>query len=179
MWQFNLISVFHLEKAMAPHSSTLLPGKSHGRRSLVGCSPWGRGVGHDWVTSLSLFTLHWRRKWQPTHVLDWRIPGTVEPGGLLSMGSHRVGHDWSDLAAAQKWLKSRSTWLTLVHSSSSSPPLIYHSEKDHKPAFPLKTQVPWAYLIPEQDFLTFLKRDRLEGKASQFSRISFFAPLSC
>jgi len=33
-------------------------------------------------------------------VLAWRIPGTVEPGVLPSMGSHRVGHDWSDLAAA-------------------------------------------------------------------------------
>ena len=33
-------------------------------------------------------------------VLAWRIPGTGERGGLLSMGSHRVGHDWSDLAAA-------------------------------------------------------------------------------
>ena len=33
-------------------------------------------------------------------VLAWRIPGTGEPGGLLSLGSHRVGHDWSDLAAA-------------------------------------------------------------------------------
>ena len=33
-------------------------------------------------------------------VLAWRIPGTGEPGGLLSMGLHRVGHDWSDLAAA-------------------------------------------------------------------------------
>ena len=33
-------------------------------------------------------------------VLAWRIPGTGEPGGLLSMGSRRVGHDWSDLAAA-------------------------------------------------------------------------------
>jgi len=32
--------------------------------------------------------------------LAWRIPGTGEPGGLPSMGSHRVGHDWSDLAAA-------------------------------------------------------------------------------
>ena len=31
--------------------------------------------------------------------LAWRIPGVGEPGGLLSMGSHRVGHDWSDLAA--------------------------------------------------------------------------------
>ena len=33
-------------------------------------------------------------------VLAWRIPGTGEPGGLPSMESHRVGHDWSDLAAA-------------------------------------------------------------------------------
>ena len=32
--------------------------------------------------------------------LAWRIPGTGEPGGLLSMGSHRVGHESSDLAAA-------------------------------------------------------------------------------
>ena len=59
-------------------------------------------VGHDWATSLSLVTfMHWRRKWQPTPVvLAWRIPGTGEPGGLPSMGLHRVGHDWSDLAAA-------------------------------------------------------------------------------
>ena len=33
-------------------------------------------------------------------VLAWRIPGTEEPSGLPSMGSHRVGHDWSNLAAA-------------------------------------------------------------------------------
>ena len=35
-----------------------------------------------------------------SRVLSWRTPGTGEPGGLLSMGSHRVGHDWGDLAAA-------------------------------------------------------------------------------
>ena len=47
----------------------LLPGKSHRQRSLVGCSPWLLRVGHDWVTSLSLFIfMHWRRKWQPTPV---------------------------------------------------------------------------------------------------------------
>ena len=33
-------------------------------------------------------------------IVAWRIPGMGEPGGLPSMGSHRVGHDWSDLAAA-------------------------------------------------------------------------------
>ena len=36
-------------------------------------------------------------------VLAWGIPGTGEPGGLPSMGSHSVGHDWSDLAAVPEW----------------------------------------------------------------------------
>ena len=54
-------------------------------------------------------------------VLAWRIPGTREPGGLPSMGSHRVGHDWSDLAAAaaaylllQKWDQPYLAWLRQV-----------------------------------------------------------------
>ena len=38
----------------------------------------------------------------PSSILAWRIPGTEEPSGLLSMGSHRVGHNWSDLAAARE-----------------------------------------------------------------------------
>ena len=63
------------------------------------------GVAKSW-TGLSEFTLtshfHALEKEMATHssVLAWRIPGTGEPGGLPSMGSHRVGHDWSDLAAA-------------------------------------------------------------------------------
>ena len=82
----------------------LLPGKSHGLRSLVGCSPWGHEES-DTTERLcfhfSLFT-HALEKEMATHssVLAWRIPGMEEPGGLPSMGSHRVGHDWSDLAAA-------------------------------------------------------------------------------
>ena len=90
------------EKAMATHTPVLLPGKSHGRRSLVGCSPWGREELD--TTSNFTFTVHFPalEKEMATHsmVLAWRIPGTAEPGGLPSMGSHRVGHDWSDLAAA-------------------------------------------------------------------------------
>ena len=87
---------------MAPHSSTLAwqipwteePGRLQSMGSL--------GVRHDWATSLSLFTfMHWRRKWQPTPVF---FPGESQGQGSLvdwqSMGSHRVGHDWSDLAAA-------------------------------------------------------------------------------
>ena len=63
------------------------------------------GVAKSW-TRLSdfLFTFHFHalEKEMATHsnVLSWRIPGMVEAGGLPSMGSHRVGHDWSDLAAA-------------------------------------------------------------------------------
>ena len=41
-------------------------------------------------------------------VLAWRIPGTEEPGGLPSMGSHRVGHDWCDLAAAAAAIKLKN-----------------------------------------------------------------------
>ena len=43
-------------------------------------------------------------------VLAWRIPGTGEPGGLPSMGSHRVGHDWSDLAAAAAAYRDKWCW---------------------------------------------------------------------
>ena len=49
-----------------------------------------------------IFHFHALEKEMATHssVLAWRIPGMGEPGGLPSMGSHRVGHEWSDLAAA-------------------------------------------------------------------------------
>ena len=53
------------------------------------------GVAKNW-------TWHALEKEMATHssVLAWRIPGMAEPGGLPSMGSHRVGHNWSDLAVA-------------------------------------------------------------------------------
>ena len=82
-----------LEKAVAPHSSTLAwkipwmeePGGLPSMGSLrVGLSNF-------------TFTFHFHalEKEMATHcsVLAWRIPGTVEHGGLPSMGSHRVGHD--------------------------------------------------------------------------------------
>ena len=65
----------------------------------------GHGVAKS-RTRLSDFTFtfhfHALEKEMATHssVLAWRIPGTAEPGGLPSLGLHRVGHDSSDLAAA-------------------------------------------------------------------------------
>ena len=80
----------------------LLPGISHGWRSLVGCSPWGAKSRARLSGFTFTFHFHALEKEMATHssVLAWRIPGTGEPGGLLSMGLHRVGHDWSDAAAA-------------------------------------------------------------------------------
>ena len=56
------------------------------------------------------FTFHFHalEEEMATHssVLAWRIPGTEEPSGLPSMGSHRVGHDWSNLAASEKGMLS-------------------------------------------------------------------------
>ena len=81
-----------LEKAMAPHSSTLAwkipwteePGGLHSLGSLR--------VGHDFTFT---FHFHALEKEMATHssVLAWRIPGMGEPGRLPSMGSHRVGHE--------------------------------------------------------------------------------------
>ena len=65
VWLLTLI-IHDLWRRQWHPTPVLLPGKPHGRRSLVGCSPWCRWVGRDWATSFSLFTfMHWRRKWQP------------------------------------------------------------------------------------------------------------------
>ena len=89
---YNLVT---LEKAMAPHSSTLAlknPMDGGAWKAAI------HGVANS-QTRLSDFTstfhFHALEKEMATHssVLAWRIPGTGEPGGLLSVGSHRVGHD--------------------------------------------------------------------------------------
>ena len=104
-------SITSTEKVMAPHSSTPAwkipwmeePGRLQSMGSLR--------VRHDWATSLSVFTfMHWRRKWQPTPVF---LPGESQGWGSLVgchlWGSHRVGHNWSDLAIA---IAISSKWFT-------------------------------------------------------------------
>ena len=87
--------ILDLTKAMAPHSSTLawkIPWSELAWKAAVHGVAEGR-------TRLSNFTFtfhfHALEKAKATHssVLAWRILGTGEPGGLPSMGSHRVGHD--------------------------------------------------------------------------------------
>ena len=93
-------------------TQVFLPGKSHGWRSLVGCSPWGREESDTTERLHFHFHFHALEKEMATHssVLAWRIPGMGEPGGLPSMGSHRVGLDWSNLAAAAAGLQEAPLW---------------------------------------------------------------------
>ena len=81
-----------MEKAMAPHSSTLA-WKTPWMEEPGGLQSMGSlRVRHNFIFT---FHFHALEKEMATHssVLAWRIPGTGEPGGLPSMGSHRVGHD--------------------------------------------------------------------------------------
>ena len=76
------------------------------------------------MTSLSLFAfMNWRRKWQPTPVLPRESQGW-EPGGLLSMGLLRVGHNSCDLASVvKKEFIGPGLHLRPVHADRARPPL--------------------------------------------------------
>ena len=98
----SLFNFMHWRRKWQP-TPVFLPGESQGWQSLVGCCLWGR-------TELDTTEIQQQQQQQQqlagisTHPVkvqgSWRIPGTEEPSGMLSMGSHRVGHDWSDLATA-------------------------------------------------------------------------------
>ena len=103
IFQFGVLPIHLMEKTMAPHSSTLgwkiprteEPGRLQSMESLR--------VGHDWATSLSLFTfLHWRRKWQPTPVF---LPGESQGWGSLVAAIYGVTQSPTRL----KWLSSSSS----------------------------------------------------------------------
>ena len=153
---------------MAPHSSTPAwkipwmeePGRLQSMGSLR--------VGHDWATSLSVFTfMHWRRKWQPTPVF---LPGESQGQGSLvgcRLWGHRVGHNWSDLAISKglsgasqvtQWVKILSanagdTGTSLIPGSGRSPggehsnPLQYSwtEEPVHKAA-ERQTRLKWLHM---------------------------------
>ena len=93
------VRLFHISSHLigegngTPLQSSCLENPMDG---LVGCSPRGR----EQSDTTERLHFHALEKEMATHssVLAWRIPGMGEPGGLPSMGSHRVGHDWSNLA---------------------------------------------------------------------------------
>ena len=125
----------------------LLPGKSHGQRSLVGCSLW---VSKS-QTQLSDFTftfVHWRRKWQPTPVF---LPGESRDGGAW----------WAAVSGvAQSW-----TWLTrLSSSSSSSRAWIWESQRAlGNKNFTLSETEAVIWKDPESDPLAYLEEPQRQA----------------
>ena len=106
---FSNESVLHirLEKEMATHSSTLLPGKSCGGRSLVDYSPWGRKE----LDTTERLNFHFHIRWPKYWSFSFIISSSNEYSGLISF---RI--DWFDLLAVQGTLKS----LLQHHSSKES-----------------------------------------------------------
>ena len=75
----------------------LLPRKSHGRRSLVGCGPWGceESDATEWLHfHFSLSCMHWRRKWQPTPVF---LSGESQERGAWWAAIYGVSQSWTCL----------------------------------------------------------------------------------
>ena len=124
-------------------------------------------------TRLSDFTLtfhfHALEQEMATHssVLAWRIPGTEEPGGLPSMGLQRVGHDWSDLAAAAAMTSVKSfnrvqLFATPWTVAYQAPLSMGFSRQEH-----------WSVLPCPSPVYTLMLRLML--MLSRFSRVRLFA----
>ena len=77
-------------------------------------------------------------------VVAWRIPGMAEPGGLPSVGSHRVGHDWSDLAAAEvmRWLVGAMNGIVQFFSVTQSCLTLCNLMNSSMPGLPVHNQLP-------------------------------------
>ena len=101
---FLLFSIHKIRRRRWHPTPVLWPGESHGRRSMVGCGPWGRWVGHDWATSFSLFTFMIGE-------------GNDNPLQCSCLENPRDGGAWwaAVYGFAQSW-----TWLKRLSSSSSS-----------------------------------------------------------
>ena len=121
----DLIWTVILEKAMAPHSSTLA-GKIPWTEEPGGLQSMGSlRVGHDWATSFSLFTfMHWRRKWQPTPVF---LPGKSQARGSLVGCVYGVTQSRTRL----KRLSSSSSSNSDLYCVSKRKYFYYNKHKNH------------------------------------------------
>ena len=97
MWQTQWSSQNQRTRHQIILRSRVTNKQTHGRRSLVGCSPWV-AKSRTWLSDFTfIFTFtHWRRKWQPTPVL---LPGESQGRGSL-VGCHLWGHTGSDTTEA-------------------------------------------------------------------------------
>ena len=118
----TLLTKVCLVKAMVFFSGHVWIGEGHGTPLQYSClenpidgRAWWAAVhgvakSRTWLSDFTFpFHFHALEKEMATHssILAWRISGMGEPGGLPSMGSNRVGHDWSDWAAAAAYVNMR------------------------------------------------------------------------
>ena len=102
--------------------------------------------------------------------LAWKIPGTGEPGGLPSMGSHRVGHDWSDLAAAAMYPATKHLYLGKTGSSEARVGDHKQSSSQsggHKGSM---MSVPKEFTYPNNSPITALPRPAKPGRKEETRR---------
>ena len=119
------------------------------------------------------FTFHFHalEKEMATHssVLAWKIPGMGECGGLPSLGSHRVGHDWSDLVVVEV----RSAFYSHVLVSKCNSPLMGTKALWKKWLIPGKGQGKYknspGYLVPESKEKSFFKKSWNISKDAEYS----------
>ena len=104
-------------------------------------TPWIAAQSRTWLSNFA-FTFHFHalEREMATHssVFAWRIPGTGKPGGLLSVGLHRVRHDWSDLAVAAAGLPVHHQLLEFTQT------LVYRVSDAIQPSHPLVSPSPPA-----------------------------------
>ena len=133
------------EKAMAPHSSSLAwkipwmeePGRLQSMGSLR--------VGHDWATSLSLFTFtHWRRKWQPTPVF---LPGESQRRGSLVAAVYGVAQSRTRLSSSSSrefsHIPVTRTWCFYCYGFGFQSPV--EEQRSHKSQNMGKTSIEDVY----------------------------------
>ena len=117
------LTLCQTEKAVAPHSSTLAwkipwmeePGRVQSTRSLR--------VGHDWATSLSLFTfMHWRRKWQPLQCSCLENPrdGGAWWAAVSGVAQSRTRLKWLSSSSSCVKLYSECSWNILLCTSRTA-----------------------------------------------------------
>ena len=124
------------------------------------------------------FHFHALEKEMATHssVLAWRIPGTGKPGGLPSMGSHRVGHDWSDLAAADGWGGNRS-WKEVQEEGDFYLHTVIHFIVEQKPTHHCKATIHAQFLSCVQLFETPWTVAHQAPLSMEFSRQEYWSGL--
>ena len=104
----------------------------------------GVAKSRTWLSDFTL-TFHFNalEKEMATHpsVLAWRIPGMGEPGGLPSLGSHRVRHDWSNLAAAAAVLGTTAPLLSTLHLHRYCQAISLSPQNAHKSSKMVRVEI--------------------------------------